>query len=176
MISMQIPPRLTSAGKEVDLAPTSFGELADNTTMLDDAVALRSHMREEGYLLLRGLLNSGEVQVARLSMLDRLAEQGHIDLTSPLNEAKAAPSTRVAFTPDVARKNPLVHQVVYKGALMEFLSRFLGGPIRHFDFTWLIGGPQGSGVESAANIFSNLDIHIGACINETLLYISISVE
>ncbi len=137
MISMQTRSRLTSAGKEVDLTPTAFGELADCTPILDDAVALRRHMREEGYLLLRGLLNRGEVQVARLSMLDQLAEQGHIDLTFALNEAKAAPSTRVAFAPDMARKNPLVHQVIYNGALMEFFARFLGGPIRHFDFTWI---------------------------------------
>ena len=29
------------------------------------------------------------------------------------------------------------------------------------DFTWLIGGPQGSGVESAANIFSKVCAQMG---------------
>ena len=29
------------------------------------------------------------------------------------------------------------------------------------DFTWLIGGPQGSGVESGANIFSKVCAHMG---------------
>lgn len=129
--------RLTSAHKEVDTTPAVFGELTDCTPMLADAAALRRHMREEGYLLLRGLLNREEVQAARLSMVERLAEQGHIDLTSPLNEAKAAPETRVAFKPDIARNNPLVHKVVYDGPLMVFFAHFLGGPVRHFDYTWI---------------------------------------
>ena len=29
------------------------------------------------------------------------------------------------------------------------------------DFTWLIGGPQGSGVESGANIFSKVCAEMG---------------
>ncbi len=29
------------------------------------------------------------------------------------------------------------------------------------DFTWLIGGPQGSGVESGANIFSKVCAQMG---------------
>ncbi|MEZ4863043.1 MAG: phytanoyl-CoA dioxygenase family protein [Caldilineaceae bacterium] len=128
---------LTSAKKEVDTAPASFGELTDCTPLLGDADALRRHMREEGYLLLRGLLNREEVQAARLSMLERLAEQGHIDLDYPLNMAKAAPTTRVAFKPDIAAKNPLVQQVVYAGPLMTFFDQFLGGATRHFDYTWI---------------------------------------
>lgn len=137
MLATQTLSRLTSAQKEVETAPAVFGELTDCTPMLTDPAALRRHMREEGYLLLRGLLNCDEVEAARLSMLERLAEQGHIDLTYPLNEAKAAPSTRVAFKPDLAAKNPLVHKVVYDGPLMAFFDQFLGGPARHFDYTWI---------------------------------------
>ena len=80
---------LTSAGKEVDTSPAHFGELHDCTPLLDDPDALRQHMADEGYLLLRGLLNRDEVMAARLSMLERLAAEGHIDRTYPLNEAKA---------------------------------------------------------------------------------------
>lgn len=131
------PVKLTSAKKEVEIAPVAFGELTDCTPLLHDAAALRRHMREEGYLLLRGLLNRDEVQAARTSMLERLAEQGHIDLTSPLDEAKAAPETRVAFKPDIAQQNPFVHKVVYDGPLMSFFHHFLGGPVRHYDYTWI---------------------------------------
>ena len=137
MLATKMRSRLTSAQKEVETTPVAFGELTDCTAMLDDPAALRRHIRDEGYLLLRGLLNRDEVQAARLSMLERLAEQGHIDLTYPLNAAKAAPSTRIAFKPDVAANNPLVHKVVYDGPLMAFFDHFLGGPTRHFDFTWI---------------------------------------
>jgi len=30
-----------------------------------------------------------------------------------------------------------------------------------FDFSWLIGGPQGSGVDTAANIFSRVGAKLG---------------
>src|SRR5689334_2465683 len=91
--------RLTSAQKEVDTSPTAFGELTDCTPLLNDSEAMRRHMQEEGYLLFRGLLNRDEVLAARLSMLERLAEQGHIDRSVPLVEGKAIPDTRVAFKP-----------------------------------------------------------------------------
>jgi len=77
------------------------------------------------------------VLAARLSMLERLAEQGHLDPNYPIQEAKAAPSTKVAFKPDIAIKNPLVQKVVYDGPLMAMFDRFLGGPTRHFDYTWI---------------------------------------
>ena len=131
------PAPLTSAHKEVDVSPTSLGELTDCTPMLNDVHALRQHMHNEGYLLLRGLLNRDEVQAARLSMLERLAQEGHLDPAYAINEAKAAPSTRISFKPDIATDNPLVHKVIYNGPLMAFFDRFLGGPTRHFDFTWI---------------------------------------
>ncbi len=137
MLATQPQSRLTSAQKEVNTTPTAFGELTDCTPLIDDPAALRRHMREEGYLLLRGLLNRDDVYAARRSMLERLAEQGHLDPAYPLDEARAAPSTRVAFKPDLAAKNPLVHKVVYDGPLMAFFDHFLGGPTRHFDFTWI---------------------------------------
>ena len=129
--------RLTSAGKEVDTSPAHLGELHDCTPLLDDPAALRQHMADEGYLLLRGILNRDEVMAARLSMLERLAADGHIDLSYPLNEAKASPSTKVSFKPDVAANNPLVDKVIYNGPMMDFFAHFLGGEVRHFDFTWI---------------------------------------
>jgi hypothetical protein len=129
--------RLTAAQKEVDTSPIAFGELTDCTPLLDNLQTLRQHMREEGYLLFRGLLNYDEVVAARRSMLERLAEQGHIDPNYPLMEGVAAPTTRVAFKPDIAVKNPFVHQVVYAGPMMRMFEQFLGGPVRHFDYTWI---------------------------------------
>jgi len=137
--------RLTSAKKEVDTSPAAFGELIDCTPLLGDVTALRQQMQDEGYLFLRGLLNRDDVLAARRSMLERLAEQGHIDLNYPLTDAKAAPATKVAFKPDLALQNPLVQKVVYDGPMMAFFDQFLGGPARHFDYTWIRAvAPNGS--------------------------------
>ena len=81
MSTVTFPLPLTSAKKIVDSAPTALGELHDCTPLLADAAALRQHMADEGYLYLRGVLNRAEVMAARLSMLERLAAEGHLDTT-----------------------------------------------------------------------------------------------
>lgn len=137
MHTATIPAPLTSAQKALEMTPATFGELCDCTPLLDDTVALRRHMAEEGYLYLRGVLNRDDLLAARRSMLEKLAAEGHVDLTHPLMEGKAAPETRVAFKPELAVKNPLVHKVVYDGPLMAIFAQLLGGEVRHFDFTWI---------------------------------------
>ena len=137
MSTVTFPLPLTSAKKLVDSAPTALGELHDCTPLLADAAALRQHMVDEGYLYLRGVLNRAEVMAARLSMLERLAAEGHLDTTYDLNEAKAAPSTRIAFKPDLAAKNELVNKVIHEGPLIDIFTQLLGGEVRHFDYTWI---------------------------------------
>lgn len=128
---------LTSARLPVDTSPAAFGELSDSTPLLGDADALRARIAQDGYLYLRGLLDPDEVLAARRSMLVRLADEGHVDTSFPLDEARAAAGTTIAFRPDLAVGNPAVDKVVYDGPMMAFFTRLLGGPVRHFDFTWV---------------------------------------
>ncbi|MEZ4658834.1 MAG: phytanoyl-CoA dioxygenase family protein [Caldilineaceae bacterium] len=128
---------LTSAHKALEMTSSTFGELHDCTPLLNDSTALRRHMTEEGYLYLRGVLNRDDLLAARRSMLEKLAAEGHVDLSHPLMEGKAAPETRIAFKPELAVKNPLIHKVVYDGPLMAIFAQLLGGAVRHFDFTWI---------------------------------------
>ena len=37
---------------------------------------------------------------------------------------------------EVARDNPELDKVLYDGPMMEFNRGFLGGEVRHFDYTW----------------------------------------
>ena len=128
---------LSSAHKPLETAPTALGQLTDCTPMLHDAEALNAHMRDEGYLLLRGFHDQADVLAARLSMFERLAAEGHLDLNHPLAEGVAAPDATVAFKYEIALKNPQVHQVVYGERMMAFFKHFLGGAARHFDYTWI---------------------------------------
>lgn len=137
MSTATLPFPLTSAKKVLDSAPTALGELRDCTPLLADTVALRQHMADEGYLYLRGVLHRGEVMAARLSMLEKLAAEGHLDTTYDLNEAKAAPSTRVVFKPDLAVKNEVVNKVIHQGPMIAIFTQLLGGKVRYFDFTWI---------------------------------------
>jgi hypothetical protein len=134
---LRTPLRLTSANQTLDLSPNAFGELNDCTAMLGNPEALQAHMNAEGYLFLRGFHERALVQNARTALIERLAADGAIDLTQPLDEARPAANKRMAFRPDIAVKNDAVHKVVYGAGMMQFFEHFLGGPARHYDFTWI---------------------------------------
>jgi hypothetical protein len=129
-------PRLTSFGKELDLAPEAFGELESSMDVIDDTQELRTRMDENGYLYLPGYLNRDEVLAARDEIASRLAEGDWLDPNYAPEELVASPDSVFTFRPDLALNNPPLMKVLYDGAMMEFYTRFLGGQVRHFDYTW----------------------------------------
>jgi ectoine hydroxylase-related dioxygenase (phytanoyl-CoA dioxygenase family) len=42
-----------------------------------------------------------------------------------------------AFKPDLAHDNEPLHRLLYSGRIMRLYERLLGGPVRHYDFTWM---------------------------------------
>jgi hypothetical protein len=127
------------------LRPDYVGELRTANHLLHDALALQERMAEDGYLLLRGLLDRDRALAARRSVLQRLWDQGQLDKSYPLMEGVLNPDVRLAFRPDLAEQNPEVEALLYEGEMMAFFDHFLGGPATHFDFTWLrakSGGPD----------------------------------
>jgi hypothetical protein len=140
----QLPP-LTTAHKALDTSPDVFGFLTDCTPMLQDAEALRAHMRDEGYLYLPGLLDRDDVLHARRTMLERLAAEGVLDDRYPIDDAVARPDLHMAFRGDLALKNAQMAKVIYGERMMGFFDHFLGGPARHFDYTWVRAVAPGFG-------------------------------
>lgn len=140
----QIPP-LTTAHKALDTSPDVFGFLTDCSPLLNDAEALRAHMRDEGYLYLPGLLDREEVLAARRVMLERLAGEGVMDDRFPIEEAMAKPDLKMAFRADLSHNNAPMMKVLYDGPMMRFFDFFLGAPARHFDYTWVRAVAPGFG-------------------------------
>lgn len=133
-------PRLTSGGIDLDTSPERFGWLRDSNDARDDVAELRRRMAGDGYLFLPGFLDRKEIRAARLAVCDRLAEEGLLDPDEPREKAIARPGTKVAFRPDIANDGParpILERAIYGERMMAFYSAFLGGPARHFDFTWL---------------------------------------
>lgn len=136
-LSLELPP-LTTRGKQLDLSPQAFGFLRDSSEIAQgDGDALRERMASDGYLYLPGLLNRSEVQAARAETLQRLFDGGWLHPDFPASEAKAAPEQRAYFVPDLAKGNAPLHSALYGPPMMAFFENLLGGPVRHFDFTWL---------------------------------------
>ncbi|NJN83638.1 MAG: phytanoyl-CoA dioxygenase, partial [Caldilineaceae bacterium] len=61
--------------RDVIYPSQEMGELRDSRDLLDDVVGLRARMAEEGYLLLRGLIDREKVLTARRTVMEHIAAQ-----------------------------------------------------------------------------------------------------
>ena len=120
-----------------------LGELRDSSGLLQDVAALRQRMTDDGYLLLRGLLPREQVLAAREELCAKLAVVGLIDQRYPVADAIYSGSNaglgtvdRKAFARDL-RTGPAIRALVQRGAIVDFYSRFLGGPVLPFSFVWV---------------------------------------
>lgn len=147
-------PEMYSCGHRLDDGEDKLGFL-NETDMSLDPVSLQARMQAQGYLLLRNYLDYEEVMAARHMVLEQLAVEGQLDETVPLMEGVPKPGIRLFFKPELAQKNnPPLQQLLYNpaGNLMKFFSSFLGGEVRHFDFTWLRCVSPGFGTPSHCDI------------------------
>ncbi len=128
---------ITFRGVPLVDSPDGFGYLRESSDVADDAEALRSRMKEDGYLYLRGLLDPERVLRARLSIAEKLAAEGLLDPASPVKDCVPRPGIELVFKANLALNNPAVEALLYEGEMMEFWARFFGGPVLHFDYTWL---------------------------------------
>lgn len=134
-------------GHELERGPDSLGELT-RTEHTDDAALLRSRLRDDGYLYLPGFFEREAVLAVRRVLVGRLAAGGLLAPGSPAMEAVALPGAPIEFGRDgseLVAGNELLHGLLYGGPMMSFYESLLGGPVRHFDFTWLRIIPPGGG-------------------------------
>jgi hypothetical protein len=85
-------------------------------------------------------------------MAERLAAAGHLDPRYPASAMKAHPDTTVKFMPDLAKDNPKLQRLLYGGRMMDFFGLFLGGPVRHYDFTWVRAVSPGRGTPTHMDV------------------------
>lgn len=130
-------PPLTFTGRQMKTDPAHMGLLRDSSGLRHDVAALRQRMEADGYLYLPGLLDRDVVLDARRSVLEGLQAEGALHPDHPLMEGVARPDVEFSFRPDLAAKNEAVARAVYDGAMVDFFTDFLGGEVRHFDYTWL---------------------------------------
>jgi len=148
-------PKLYSCGHQLDGGENNIGMLKSTDTASSSASQLRASIAEDGYLFLRGYLDRAEVLAARRHILQQLHAEGQLDPSAPLMHAVPQPDTKLFFKPELAQKNnPPLQRLLYdpQGRLMQFFATFLGGEVRHFDFTWLRCLSPGPGTPSHCDI------------------------
>lgn len=145
-------PPLTSCGVPLDTSPACLGPLRDSADVVEDAGILRERMAGDGYLYLPGYLDREQVLEARRDVTRRLAAEGMLDPAYPREEAVAAPGLTLQFKPDLAHENAPLHRLLYAGRMMAFFERLLGGPVHHYDFTWMRAIAPGPGTRPHGDI------------------------
>ena len=96
-------------------------------------------MADDGYLLIRQLHDPVNILAARKMLLENLSENGQIDLSVPLDQAKIAQEARGAFLggSKAITHTPEFLDVVESPEIMQFFTEFLGSQSMTFDFKWV---------------------------------------
>lgn len=145
-------PALTSLGLALDTSEEAFGFLRSSEHLLGDIDALHERLEEDGYLFIRNFLPKDLIRTARLSILQRLADAGHLDPQAPREDGVINRDHAPGFTPSLANPNPDVERVVFGPELLGFYTRLLGGPVRHFDYIWARSVARGHGTASHCDL------------------------
>ncbi len=130
-------------GSLLDISPEAFGPLRASGDALSDMKELRWRFEQDGYLYLPGLLDRSQVLEARLEMLRKLEAAGCLDPDHPLEDGVAHAEFENAFMLELTKDNPPLLSVLYDGPMMDLYRQFLGGEVRHFDYTWCRSKPPG---------------------------------
>ncbi|MFH1070435.1 MAG: phytanoyl-CoA dioxygenase family protein [Candidatus Glassbacteria bacterium] len=139
---------LTSNKKPIDSGSEKFGLLRESNDILDDCLALRQRIEEDGYLLIRGGIDRDVVLAARLEILEKLDSVGEIDRTKPLIEAVGSGASRRAETDQDSflaglRSGEAVRRLAHGDDLRRFFTRFLDREVRPLDYIWVRTVPLG---------------------------------
>ncbi|MCC6683057.1 MAG: phytanoyl-CoA dioxygenase family protein [Phycisphaeraceae bacterium] len=118
-----------------------LGDLRDCNGLLDDIPALHQRMAEDGYLLIRGLIDRDKVLQARQTILDYMAQRGALVEGEPVLEGVMPKSGRTV--PMMGRRGITHHEdlrAVFEGdELFEFFRGYFTEPAVTFDYKWLRG-------------------------------------
>lgn len=127
--------------------------LTDSTGLLEAEAwgALRSRLRDDGYLFLRGALPPVDVRAARMHVLRSLEARGSmLDPAQPLSEGVLLERCGLGCVPFMEGRNDLTHSPellrVFEGEAIQRLFRGLleSEVVRSFDFKWLRAMPSES--------------------------------
>lgn len=132
-----LPTRLCAHGVEIDQSPEKFGFLHESS-VTDDLAGMHRRMEEDGYVYMRDFWPREEVQAVRDSLTDQLRRLNFLRPGTDPDEARAIPGREVgrAMGNPLDQKDARLRELVFGPKLLGFFEKFLGGPVRHFDFIW----------------------------------------
>jgi hypothetical protein len=119
--------------RDLALGTDELGELTDSTPLLHDGPALRARLADDGYLLLRGVIDRDRVLRARNVVRAHAREQGWVT-----DEARMAEGVAGQFLGGLPiSRDPAVLDVLEAPALFETFATLLDEPVLTFPYKWM---------------------------------------
>ena len=118
------------------MSPSKFGELRSSNDLLNTPSKLRQRITEDGYLLLRGLLNKEKVKAARDELLIKMNRNGSVDENYLIREGVDLEMKNKVDQANL-RNGGAVRNLTQRGEMIDFYNQFFGEPARAFDFIWV---------------------------------------
>ena len=125
-----------------------IGELTDSTALVAAPDRLRRRLADDGYVLLRGVLDTDEIMAARQAVFQRLVEVGEV--AAPAIDGIATGTSRRreladdlgAFWKSVT-DTPALLRVTNGPRLGQVMQTIWGAPVRAMDYIFLRAGAPG---------------------------------
>ena len=127
--------------RNIEFPGEEMGELRDCNALLGDATSIRNQMKEDGYLLLRSLINREKVLQARQTVLEYMDTHHALTPDTPILEGvmpKGGRSVQMMGRKGIAH-HPDVLAVVEADKLIEFFNLYFGENPLTFNYKWLRG-------------------------------------
>ncbi|MCI1778044.1 MAG: phytanoyl-CoA dioxygenase family protein [Paenibacillus lautus] len=132
--------KVTIGQRELEWGGKYLTELRDCNDMLEDTVALRNRLQEDGYLLIRGFHKREQVLNARMEFLNKLAAMGRLDPNALVEDGIIGSENKGGMwggsTEQLQPDFPQFLDVVNSPAVLDFFGRLLGGAAMTYDYKW----------------------------------------
>ena len=135
--------------REVEFPGSALGQLRESQDLLDDSKALRQRLREDGFLLLRGLIESSVVLQARRTVLAHMQEKHALVPNTPMLEGvmpNGGRSVQMMGRKGIAHHHSVL-SVLENEALFKLFDSLFDEPALSFPYKWLraVGNEQYTG-------------------------------
>ena len=123
--------------RNLEYPSPELGDLRASNDLLDDMPALRHRMAEDGYLLLRGLIDRDKVLQARRSILAHMETHQALVPDTPLMEGVMGGRSPQMMGRKGIAYHPEVLAVIEGEELFAFFNAYFDQPALTFDYKWL---------------------------------------
>lgn len=141
-------PTASIVSKGIPIDPSLVGEFTDSSALLGQPEQLRARLKEDGYLLLRGVFDPAAIAAARHEIFSRLAEVGEVREPVEAGIASGESRRRLAY-PDTGVfwksvcEGPRLRDVTHGARLVEVQSMLFDEPAVGLDFIALRTAARG---------------------------------